>query len=99
MGEPFRVSHAPHAGAELVLTHFIHCSNSSIFANFFPEQIKRVACLARATHACVIHSFSKGEKRGTQCTERLKWQEMSRSEKWTRFCETIFLGKGSQNRD
>ena len=23
-------------------------------------------CLARATHACVIYSFSKGEKRGIQ---------------------------------
>src|SRR3990167_9051413 len=40
------------------------------------------------------HSFSKGEKRGTQCTERLKWQEMSRSEKRTRFCKNYFLGKG-----
>ena len=42
------------------------CSNSSICANFFPAKIKRVECLARATHACVTHSFSKGEKRGTQ---------------------------------
>ena len=31
--------------------------------------------------------------------KRLKWEEVSRSEKWTRFCETIFREKGSQNRD
>jgi hypothetical protein len=29
----------------------------------------------------VIRPFSKGEKRGTQCTERLKYWEMSRLEK------------------
>ena len=50
-------------------------------------------CLARATHACVIHSFSKGEKRGTQCTERLKYQKVSRSENGRSFAKTIFWGK------
>ena len=57
-------------------------------------------CLARATHACVIHSFSKGEKRGTQYTERLKWEEMSRSRKnGLGFAKLLCGGEDSQNRD
>jgi len=48
----------------------------------------------------VIHSFSKGEKRGTQSTERLKWEEMSRSEKNGLGFAKLFCGReGSQNRD
>ena len=53
--------------------------------------------LQRASHAqsasVLPHSFSKGEKRGTQSTERLKWQEVSRSENGRSFAKTIFWGK------
>ena len=53
--------------------------------------------LQRASHAqsasVLPHSFSKGEKRGTQCTERLKWQEVSRSENGLGFAK-LFSGEG-----
>jgi hypothetical protein len=56
------------------------------------KELQRASRVLR-TPVCA-HSFSKGEKRGTQSTERLKWEEMSRSEKWTRFCETILREGG-----
>ena len=64
----------------------------SICANFFPAENERMSASRVLTHACVIHNFSKGEKRGTQCAERLKRQEMSRSEKMDSVLRNNFAG-------
>ena len=52
--------------------------------------------LQRASHAqsasVLPRSVSKGEKRGTQSTERLKWQEVSRSEHGLGFAK-LFCGR------
>ena len=49
----------------------------------------------RATRLCAKHrAFQNGKCGEHNISERLKWQEMSRSVKWTKFCKNYFLGKG-----
>src|SRR3989344_4661190 len=49
----------------------------------------------RATRLCAKHrAFQNGKCGEHNISERLKWEEMSRSVKWTKFCKNYFLGKG-----
>src|SRR3989338_4677260 len=49
----------------------------------------------RATRLCAKHrAFQNGKCGEHNISARLKWQEMSRSVKWTKFCKNYFLGKG-----
>ena len=48
------------------------------------------ACYARL---CDTQFLQRRKARHTIRTERLKWQEVSRSVKWTKFCKNYSLGK------
>src|SRR3989338_5547623 len=49
--------------------------------------------VGRASPLCAKHrAFQNGKCGEHNISERLKWQEMSRSVKWTKFCKNYFLG-------
>jgi hypothetical protein len=85
--------HRPFVSTEKIVEFLIGVSTIPSSNIFSKSVINGVPRTLRATTRSVVLLQSRSAV-NTRSSERLKWQEVSRSVKLKKFCENYFLGKG-----